>query len=228
MNPSPPALHARTLDVFAVRHGETAWNVEGRIQGTADSALTDRGVAQARAVARRLARERLDAIYSSDLGRARDTALHLAAEARLEVRLDAGLRERAYGVLEGKTWDEIVAGDAESVRRLREDPDWVVPGGESLAQFHERVTSALERILGRAHGSAIAVVTHGGVLGILYRVANGLSLRAPRTYTVVNAGVNHLRHAAGRWNVVLWGDAEHLASDGAEDGRSGGKGRSAP
>jgi probable phosphoglycerate mutase len=228
LKPSPLALHARAVDVFAVRHGETTWNVEGRIQGTGDSALTDRGVAQARAVARRLAHERLDAIYSSDLGRARDTALHLAAEARLEVRFDAGLRERAYGVLEGKTWGELVASDAESVRRLREDPEWVIPGGESLAQFHERVLSALERILAQTHGSAIAVVTHGGVLGILYRVANGLSLGTRPTYTPVNAGVNHLRHAAGRWNVVRWGDADHLAPDGVEDGRSGGGGRSAP
>ncbi|HEY6003739.1 MAG TPA: histidine phosphatase family protein [Anaeromyxobacter sp.] len=207
------------MDVFAVRHGETAWNVDGRVQGIADSPLTDRGVAQARAVAGRLAREPLDALYSSDLGRARDTALYVAAEARLEVRLDAGLRERAYGVLEGKTWEEIASDHPESARRLREDPDWVIPGGESLAQFRDRVTSTLERIVGQAGASAIAVVTHGGVLGILYRVAMDVPLGAPRTYTVVNAGVNHLRHAAGRWQLVRWGDQDHLGEAAAGDDR---------
>src|SRR5512140_18596 len=95
------------VDVFLVRHGETTWNREGRIQGSGDSPLTERGVAQARAVAARLAAERFEALHSSDLGRARETARHVAAAVKLEVTAHPGLRERSYGILEGKTWEEI-------------------------------------------------------------------------------------------------------------------------
>src|SRR5918912_404825 len=97
----------RPLQLLLIRHGETTWNRQGRIQGHRDSPLTERGLAQARAAAARLARERIDALYSSDLVRAQETAHHVAAATALRVRLDEALRERAFGMLEGKTWDEI-------------------------------------------------------------------------------------------------------------------------
>jgi 2,3-bisphosphoglycerate-dependent phosphoglycerate mutase len=202
---------------LVVRHGETAWNREGRIQGQGDSPLSERGVKQARAVAERLARERLVAIYSSNLGRARETARHVAAATGLAVRFDAGLRERGFGILEGSTWDEIGRDHPEAARSLREDPAYVIPRGESLEGFRDRVLVALDRIARGAPTGPVAVVTHGGVLGVLYREAMAIPLGAPRTYTTENAGINHFHYESGRWRVVSWADADHLDGTGSLD-----------
>ncbi len=208
---------APPVDVFLVRHGETTWNREGRIQGMGDSPLTDRGVAQARAVAVRLAAERFEALHCSDLGRARETARHVAEAVQLDVTVHAGLRERSYGMLEGKTWDEICRDHPEAARRLSRDAEYVIPGGESLVQFRDRVTATLGAIASKAGGKPFAVVTHGGVLGIMYRVATDLPLDAPRTYRTVNAGVTHVRYDGVRWRLVRWGEAGHLEGAGTTD-----------
>lgn len=202
---------ALPVQLLVVRHGETTWNVEGRIQGHRDSPLTARGLEQARAAAARLAREGVEALYCSDLGRARQTADEVAAATALPVRLDEGLRERAFGIVEGRIWEEFRAEEPEQARRLLEDPAHAVPGGESLARFRDRVTEALRRISAEAGAARIAIVTHGGVLGVLYREAMGLPLDAPRTWETPNAGVNHFRREGTRWSVVRWGDAGHLA-----------------
>jgi probable phosphoglycerate mutase len=199
------------VNLFIVRHGETAWNREGRIQGHRDSPLTERGVAQARAAAARLAREGIDALYSSDLGRAQETAREVAARTALPIRLDAGLRERAFGLHEGKTWDEIAREHPIDAKRLAEDPAHPVRGGESLLQFRDRVLGALGRIAREAPGARVAVVTHGGVLSTLYREVMGIPLGAPRSFSTLNAVVNHFRWAGERWLLVRWGDADHLA-----------------
>jgi 2,3-bisphosphoglycerate-dependent phosphoglycerate mutase len=203
----------KPVQLLLVRHGETTWNREGRIQGHRDSPLTERGLAQAEAAAARLARERIDVLYSSDLGRARQTAQQVAAATALGIRLDSGLRERAFGILEGKTWDEIATDHPDEARLLAEDPSHAMPGGESLAQFRDRVTGALRRIAREAGAETIALVTHGGVLGVLYREAMGIPLEAPRSYTTLNAGVNHFRFVDDRWSVVRWGDTDHLEID---------------
>ena len=207
----------RPVQLLLVRHGETTWNREGRIQGHLDSPLTERGLAQAQAAAARLARERIDALYSSDLGRAQETARHVAAATSLELRLDGGLRERSFGILEGKTWDEIARDHPDDARLLAEDPSHAMPGGESLVQFRDRVTDALRRLAREVGAGTIAVVTHGGVLGVLYRVAMGIPLDAPRTYETLNAGVNHFRFVDDRWSIVRWGDADHLEIDESLD-----------
>ncbi len=207
------------MQLLIVRHGETAWNREGRIQGHRDSPLTDRGLAQARATAARLARERVDALYSSDLGRAQQTAREVAARTALPIRTDEGLRERAFGILEGKTWAEIARDHPEDAGRITTVTSHAMPGGESLASFRERVLGTFRRIAREARAARIAVVTHGGVLGVLYREATGMALNAPRTYTTLNAGVNHFRWADDRWSIVRWGDADHLEDDGSLDER---------
>jgi probable phosphoglycerate mutase len=207
----------RPVQLLLVRHGETTWNREGRIQGHLDSPLTERGLAQAQAAAARLARERIDALYSSDLGRAQETARHVAAATSLELRLDGGLRERSFGILEGKTWEEIGRDHPDDARLLAEDPSHAMPGGESLVQFRERVTGALRRLAREVGAGTIAVVTHGGVLGVLYREAMGIPLDAPRTYETLNAGVNHFRFVDDRWSIVRWGDADHLDIDESLD-----------
>jgi probable phosphoglycerate mutase len=210
-----PSDHPAQL--LVVRHGETTWNREGRIQGHRDSPLTARGLAQARAVAARVARERLDALYASDLGRARQTAEEVAATTALPIRLDAGLRERAFGILEGKSWDDIAREHPDDARLLLKDPEHQIPGGESLARFRDRVLEALRRVARDAGGGTVVVVTHGGVLGVLYREAMGIPLDAPRSYETLNAGVNHFRYVDDRLSIVRWGDADHLEIDEALD-----------
>jgi 2,3-bisphosphoglycerate-dependent phosphoglycerate mutase len=214
--PAPPGA-SKPGSFLVVRHGETAWNREGRIQGQGDSPLSERGLRQARAVAEHLARERLVALYSSDLGRARETARHLAVATGLVVRFDAGLRERAFGILEGSTWDEIGRDHPEVARALREDPAYAIPRGESLEGFRDRVLVALDRIARDVPAGPVAVVTHGGVLGVLYREAMAIPLGAPRTYTTHNAGINRFQYESGRWSVVSWADADHLVVTGSLD-----------
>jgi 2,3-bisphosphoglycerate-dependent phosphoglycerate mutase len=201
-----------------VRHGETAWNREGRIQGQGDSALTARGLAQARAAAARVAAERPDVLYGSDLGRAVDTARHVSEATGLPVRLDPGLRERRYGIFEGKTWPEIERQHPEEfARHAARDPDHQVPGGESPRQFRERVLRALAHIAGEAGAERIAIVTHGGVLDVIYREAAGIPLDAPRAHALRNATLNRLRLADGRWELDRWGEADHLAGVSLDD-----------
>ena len=198
--------------LILIRHGETQWNREGRVQGYhADSPLTEAGRRQAHALAERLARERVDALYASDTGRTRRTAGPIGEATGLRVVHDAGLRERNYGAFEGRTFAEVERDfPAEYGRFHTRDPDYVPPGGESATQFRDRVMAALERIAAGASGKRVAVVTHGGVLGVAYRHAMDIPLEAKRGYSLANASLNHFRYVGGRWLLEAWGDIAHL------------------
>lgn len=195
-----------------IRHGETEWNRAGRIQGYhADSALTDTGREQVRALALRLAREGIDALYSSDAGRTRETAEPIAAATRSPIVFDKALRERNYGVFEGYSFSEIETAFAGEYAMFRtRDPHYVPPQGESAAQFRDRIVATLEAIATGANARRVAVVTHGGVLGVMYRHAMDIPLETRRSYSLANASLNHFRFAAGRWVLEAWGDIAHL------------------
>lgn len=197
--------------IVAVRHGETAWNVETRIQGQLDVALNAKGRWQAERVAEALRGEGIDCIVSSDLARAHETACAIAAAAGLPVSVDAGLRERCFGRFEGRTWSEIASWwPAESARWRARDLDFTPEGGESLRAFHARVVVACER-LARAHaGRTLALVAHGGVMDCLYRAAARIELAAPRTWQLGNAAINRLLHSAEGFALVGWSDTAHL------------------
>jgi probable phosphoglycerate mutase len=201
-----------------VRHGETVWNREGRIQGyEANSPLSGTGEAQARAVAARLSQEGIDLLFSSDSGRTLQTAEPIARATGLEIIADRGLRERAYGIFEGRTFAEIAAEYPADYERMRtRDPDYKSPGGESAIEFQDRIVETMERIAARAAGKRAAVVTHQGVLGVLYRHANDIpftqSHQRPR---LLNASCNHFRFSAGRWLLDLWCDVSHLPDTAA-------------
>lgn len=201
-----------------LRHGETQWNAAGRLQGWRDSPLTAVGRTQAEALPARLAGEGVDALVASDLGRARETAAPIAARLRLAVVPDPGLRERCYGILEGRTWAEIERSHPETYRRLNaRDQDFAVPEGETGIQFRDRVLAAFER-LAAIHGEArVAVVTHGGVLGIVYRNACGIPLETPRTFGVPNAAFNRVRIEGRRWTVEAWAEVDHLPEGALDD-----------
>lgn len=205
--------------ILLIRHGETEWNCAGRVQGYhADSPLTETGREQVRALAERLARERVDALYASDTGRARRTASPIGVATGLRVIRDAALRERNYGAFEGRTFTEVERDFPAEYERFRtRDPHYVPPGGESAAQFRDRVMAALERIASGAAGKRVAVITHGGVLGIVYRHAMDIPLEARRGYSLANASLNHFRYAAGRWLLETWGDVTHLPAESADE-----------
>jgi probable phosphoglycerate mutase len=200
--------------VIAVRHGETAWNVDTRIQGQIDIELNDTGLWQARRVAKALLEEPIAAIYASDLARAWRTASEIAAPRQLEVAPDPGLRERAFGHFEGRTFADIAAAlpDQAHLWRTR-DPAFAPKGGESLLAFRERITSTAARIAARHPGELVVMVAHGGVMDVLYRAATGQELQAPRTWALGNAAINRLLWTPQGFTLVGWADTRHLGED---------------
>ena len=197
--------------LIAIRHGETEWNREGRYQGHLNSALNQDGLAQAQALGERLAKARFDLLFSSDLGRALQTASAIAQRSGHEVVVDPRLRERSMGIFQGLTAAEAQARfPAEYLRFRSHDPDYIIPGGESMRQLLERSVACFTELAGRHAGSTIATVTHGGVLAMLYRHAKAMPLEAPRDFTLHNTGVNRFRHRQGAWQLQSWGDIAHL------------------
>ena len=198
--------------ILAIRHGETAWNRETRIQGQLDIGLNERGRAQAQALAEALRGESLAAIYSSDLLRARDTARAIAEALDAPVYLDAALRERAFGHFEGQTWDEIAARWPEDSQRWRQrDLGFAPGGGESLPVLYERCVGAVLRLAARHPGEQIAIVAHGGVMDCLYRAGTRQSLQAPRAWQLGNATINRLLYTPEGLSVTGWNDDTHLS-----------------
>ena len=209
---SAQSAHACTIS--HVRHGETAWNTERRLQGHIDIPLNPRGLSQAEATARSLARagERFAALYSSDLQRARQTADAVARAHQLAATHDARLRERHYGVLQGLTFDEAALHQPQAWQHFkRRDPMVALDGGgESLAGLAARVHGALEEIAARHAGETVVVVTHGGVLDIAHRLATGKPLEEARDFAIPNAALNWIEHTAGSWRLLAWADESHL------------------
>jgi 2,3-bisphosphoglycerate-dependent phosphoglycerate mutase len=207
--------------LIAVRHGETAWNVDARIQGQLDIGLNEAGRAQARRLARALEGEGLHAVYASDLARAHDTGRAVAERAGVPLHADAGLRERGFGVFEGLTWAEIDRDHPKSSRRWRKrDAGFGPEGGETLGDFFARAVEAVAAIARRHRGQHIAVVTHGGVLDALYRAASRIALDAPRTWQLGNASINRLLHGEVGFTLVGWGDTFHLDDPALDESSS--------
>jgi 2,3-bisphosphoglycerate-dependent phosphoglycerate mutase len=198
-------------DLFVVRHGETDWNLAQRFQGHTDIPLNATGEQQAELLARRLAREPIQAIYASDLKRAHATAAASGRALGLPVVAEAGLRERHFGVFEGLTFSEIAQRFPEEHRRwASREPRFAVGGGESLEDVARRVGGVLDALAVRHPDDTIMLVTHGGALDVIYRRVMGINLEEPRAWATPNAAVNQLRFQGGRWHMVAWADEEHL------------------
>jgi len=198
--------------IIAVRHGETSWNVDARIQGQLDIQLNDTGRWQARRVGDALSSEALSAVYSSDLGRAHETARAIADVAGIPVVAHTGLRERRFGMFEGKTFDEIRTNWPEHAQNWKSRiPEWQPPeGGESLLQLRERVQRTVSDLASRHFGQLIALVAHGGVLDTLYRIATGQEVNSPRTWQLPNGAINRLLWTPEGFTLVGWSDTQHL------------------
>jgi len=199
-----------------VRHGETAWNAEGRVQGQLDVPLNATGLAQARAVAAALAGEAFGAIYASDLARVRQTAEPAAARLGIGVRLERALRERHYGIFERLTYVEAKERHPAEYARFRDkDPEFDFVTGESLKAFAARALACVGALLERHAGESVLVFTHGGVLEMVYRHATGRGLSSPRDFEIPNAALNRIEVSGDGWRVSRWADVSHL--EGALD-----------
>lgn len=197
--------------IIAIRHGETHWNVDARIQGHIDIPLNEAGHRQARQLAQALKDETLGAIYASDLARARQTAQPLADQAGIVPIFDPALRERCFGSFEGQIFTDIESSQpAEAALWRRREPDFSPAGGESLRVFGRRVVEAVYRIAARHPGEQIALVSHGGVMDVLYREATRLDIQAPRSWALGNAAINRLLWTQDGLSLVGWGDTSHL------------------
>jgi len=199
-------------ELLFIRHGETDWNLQQRFQGQIDVPLNATGLAQAERLATRLGGERHDQFFTSDLSRARQTAAPLAAAWGHEPVALAGLREQNFGVLEGLDVPTIKARHADLWQRwLEQRADFCLPGGESLRQFHTRVLGAVRELAAQAPtGQRLAIVTHGGVLDMLWRTVHGQLLDGLRVCEIPNTGINRLRWASGTLRIEQWADAGHL------------------
>ena len=201
------------LELLLIRHGETDWNRELRFQGQVDVPLNATGHEQARRLGARLASESVHRLYSSDLVRTVQTASP-AADRRLALPgvVDRALREQAFGLIDGMSVPDIQRDHPDIwTRWLDFDPDYAPPGGESQRQFHDRVMGVMARMAREHAGERLVIVTHGGVLDILYRVATGMALGGPRQCDIPNAGINRLRIDGRRVDIVSWGEVGHLA-----------------
>ena len=205
-------------EFIVIRHGETAWNAQSRIQGHLDSPLNEEGLAQAVLVAERLAHEPFSSLYSSDLGRALQTAQPIADRSGHEIVREPRMRERHLGIFQGLTGAQCEAQYPQEYSKFKQrDPDYPVPGGESVRQLFERVGSIFTELASRHAGERVVVVTHGGVLDALHRFAAGIPLERPRDFPIFNASLNFICCEQQHWSVQRWCDIAHLTRDATLD-----------
>lgn len=202
------------IEILLIRHGETDWNVEKRLQGHTDIDLNRVGVRQAAALGRALLDEPLDAIFSSDLKRAFGTAQGIAIPRGMHIQLDKGLRERCFGAFEGMIHPEISERFPDDYAAWkRRDIDARYPQGEfhaeTLREFSNRAVDAITT-LAKGHRK-VAVVTHGGVLDSVYRRAENMGYEHPRDFDVLNASINRVTWDGTNFRILKWADVAHLS-----------------
>ncbi len=200
-------------DLILIRHGETDWNKELRFQGQVDVPLNAVGHEQARRLAGRIAGEQIHAVYASDLIRTQQTAEPMSKQLVLQGTPDAGLREQNFGMVDGMRVDDIKAQHPAAWDQwTRFNADWAFEGGaESTRQFHARVMDSVRRLIAKHPGQTLLVVTHGGVLDMIFRTARALDLHGPRQTDIPNAGLNRVRFDGDAMDILGWADVAHLA-----------------
>jgi len=199
-------------ELILIRHGETDWNKELRFQGHVDVGLNAVGMEQARRIGLRLAGEPAHRLFASDLLRAQQTAAPVARGLDLSMAVDPALREQNFGDVDGMCVDDIklqfpLAWDG----WLRFEEDFCMPGGETTRQFHARIMDAVYGLVAAHRGETLVIVTHGGVLDMIYRTARSLGLNGPRQSDIPNAGFNRVRVRDGGIDILAWAETAHLA-----------------
>lgn len=198
--------------VIFIRHGETAWNIEGREMGQLDSPLTAQGIRQAEAIATRLSTSEFSTLYSSDLGRALQTAECISDKTGKPIIQDAGLRERHMGIFQGLTRKKMKEkyptewARYNSARKFT----YVIPGGESQEQRSERSVRVVNALADRHPDESIVVVSHGGILRGFFEYVLGLKPGNEQRFKRRNATFNCFGKQNGTWSLEVWGDTSHL------------------
>jgi 2,3-bisphosphoglycerate-dependent phosphoglycerate mutase len=197
--------------LLLVRHGQSTWNQEHRIQGQLDPPLSDEGRRQAMRLARRLSNRRLAGFYSSDLKRALETAQLIGAATGDSPVPAAGLREIYLGAWEGLNTEELAQLFPEAWARWTEEPSWdVVPGGEGARPFESRVAAEIDSILARHEHGDVLVVTHGGVIQVALHRVVGRPNHGLFPFRIENASLSVIERRNGRFVVSAVNDTGHL------------------
>ena len=199
------------LHLILVRHGESEWNAQRRYQGQANVPLSGLGKRQAELVAERLAGQKIDAVYASDLIRAWETASAIAEKSGLDVLPEPRLRELKFGVLEGLTFEEAQAKYPQMIAAWLEDFNQPPEGAETIDLFNARIVSFLEELKAKHDEQVVLLVGHGGSLSEILRVALGLS-REKRWYLEMeNASLSEVLIAEDYVSLKRLNDTCHLA-----------------
>ncbi|WP_019106395.1 2,3-diphosphoglycerate-dependent phosphoglycerate mutase GpmB [Pantoea ananatis] len=204
------------LQVYLVRHGETVWNAERRIQGHSDSPLTEKGEQQAHQVGERIKSAGITHIISSDLGRTRRTAEIIADACGCDITFDPRLRELNMGILEKRLLDEL-SPEEEGWRAslVNGSEGGRIPQGESMTELAQRMQEALNACLALPAGSRPLLVSHGMALGVLVSTILGLPAYAERRLRLRNCSISRVDHQQSAWLAQGWvvetaGDIAHL------------------
>ncbi len=181
--------------IYLIRHAQTEWNRAGIAQGQMDSPLTPEGIDKTKMLSPGIKEIDPDVVFSSDLGRAVNTAEFLTCDIDKEIFYEKGLREMDFGVFSGKSWNYI-ENEMSDLHKLfaSGDPDFIIPGGESHNQFFQRVISCLKDIAEKNIGKKILIVTHGGSLNNILSFVSGISSSEKKFFGTVNLGINILNY----------------------------------
>lgn len=197
--------------LLLVRHCQSTWNSQGRIQGQQDPPLSAEGEAQARAIGERLCEESLGAIYCSDLARSYDTALAINAFHELAVVRDCDLRERGYGCWEGQRLADLMANTVDW-NQHRDNQQWAPEGAENGPALYQRTQAAMRRIVHRHEGETVAVVMHGGGLRMYFCQLFGLQLDHYWQVTIDHASLSIVDWRDAVPTLISWNDSYHVAA----------------
>jgi alpha-ribazole phosphatase len=197
--------------LILVRHGQTEWNRDHRVQGHTDAPLDEVGRAQAERLAARLAGEAIDAVYASDLSRAAETAMGLVTARSLTLKTSPLFREASYGLWEGLTVVEIEAAYPEEYRLWRQDSlRNRAPDGETLHALQERAVAGAREILAAHGGETVALVSHGGTIRTLVCGLLGWPLSSGRQLRLDNASISRIEYAPYGPVLYAFNDIAHL------------------
>ena len=198
--------------LFLTRHGQTVTNTEGRFCGHSETTLTEKGESQARALGARLAKEKFEAIYTSDFSRALETAALIAGSRAITPRADPDLRELHYGEWELEKGNDVFRRWRSQYLLMRhEDPVWRPPGGETVAEVRVRTRSAFDRIVAAHEGKGVLVVSHGTALNCLVSTLLGMPESHVFRIDIGNCGLTEVEVRGGKPYVVRLNDTAHLA-----------------
>jgi len=207
-------------ELYLVRHGQTIWNQQRRLQGQKDSALTSEGLRQAENLADRLVNKKFDAIYTSDLGRTMITARIVSAKLNGQLAFpDIRLRERNFGIFHGLNWEEIMKRFPEEGKNEKSgNADYIIPEGESRQQVLDRSKEFLDDIILKHQGKSILAVTHGGIVSSIVRLVLNIPINAPRRFYLPNTAINVFEFNGTEWFVKTLGEISFLDSEDLSDG----------